>query len=86
MKTGIILYLTGDSRLEEGIEAEKLAKDLGIEGDKIELVSKNNGYEDVIDAWWILLTRGMKRVLCFMVSSIDGRHFKLVSQPLRLCG
>ncbi len=86
MKTGAILYVAGESALDETVDAGSIAKELGIAADRVEMVSATRGYEDVIDAWWMLLTRGMKRVVCFMVSSMDGKHFKLVSQPLRLCG
>jgi len=86
LKTGAILYLTGNSSLGGDIEARKIAEELGINADRVEVVSGSVGYEDVVDAWWMLLTRGMKRVICFMVSTMDGQHFKLVSQPLRLCG
>ncbi len=86
MKTGAILYVTNASRLKGEFDAGKIARDLGIQADRVEVVSRSMGYEDVIDAWWVLLTRGMKRVMCFMVSSVDGRNFELVSQPLRLCG
>lgn len=86
MKTGAILYFTGISSPGEETEIRKIAEELGIEADRVEMVSGTEGYEDIIDAWWILLTRGMKQVVCFMVSSMDGKHFNLVSQPLRLCG
>jgi len=86
LKTGAILYLTGNLSLGGDIEARKIAEDLGINVDRVEIVSDSVGYEDVVDAWWMLLTRGMKRVICFMVSTMDGQRFKLVSQPLRLCG
>ncbi len=86
MKTGAILYVTGDTAPEKEIQALKLARDLGIRADRAALVSSTMGYEDVIDAWWALLTQGMKRVICCAVSSQDGKTFLLKGQPLRLCG
>ncbi len=85
MKTGAILYFAG-SPLKGDVEARKIAADLGIDADRVEIVSSSVGYENIIDAWWMLLARGMKRVVCFMVTTMDEQNFKLVSQPLRLCG
>ena len=86
MKTGAILYITGASPPGEGVEAGKLARDLGIHADRALLVSQTIGYENVIDAWWTLLTKGMKQVVCCVVSTQDGKTFLLNGEPLRLCG
>jgi len=86
MKTGAIFYVTGDHRLKEGVEAMEIARKLGIHADRAALVSNTEGYEDIIDAWWALLTKGMKLVVCYIVSTMDGKGFNLNSQPLRLCG
>lgn len=86
MKTGAIFYVTGDRPLKEGLEAMEIAQKLGIHADRAALVSTTEGYEDIIDAWWALLTKGMKLVVCCIVSTVDGKSFSLNSQPLRLCG
>ncbi len=86
MKTGAIFYVTGERPLREGVEAMEIARKLGIQADKATLVSTTEGYEDIVDAWWMLLTKGMSHVVCYVVSTMDGRNFKLYRQPLRLCG
>ena len=86
MKTGAIFYVTGEHPPKEGMEAMEIARKLGIQADEATLVSLTEGYEDIIDAWWMLLTKGMKRVVCFVVSTGDGKNFELGRQPLRLCG
>ena len=86
MKTGAILYVMGQTEIDEEIDTSAVIKNLGIEADKVAIVSATSGYEDIQDAWWMLLARGMKRVLCFSVATQDGATFRLAGQPLRLCG
>ncbi len=86
MKTGVIFYVAGEHPISEGMEAMDLAKKLGIHVDRAMLVSRTTGYESVVDAWWALLTKGMKCVMCCVVTTQDGENFKLTAEPLRLCG
>ena len=86
MKTGAIFYVTGKRPIREGIEAMDLARRLGIHVDRALLVSRTTGYESVVDAWWTLLTKGMRRVMCCVVTTRDGENFELTAEPLRLCG
>ena len=86
MKTGAILYVTGTPPIGEGVEALKVARKLGIQADRATLVSRTSGYENIVDAWWMLLTKGMNRVVCCVVTTRDGKTFNLSAEPLQLYG
>jgi len=86
VKTGAILYIMGQTEIDEEIDPSAVIKNLGIQADKVVVVSATSSHEDIQDAWWMLLARGMKRVLCLFVATQDGATFRLAGQPLRLCG
>ena len=86
MKTGAILYVMGQTEIDEEIDTSAVIKNLGIQADKVAVVSATSGYEDIQNAWWMLLARGMKQILCLFVTTQDGATFQLTKQPLRLCG
>ena len=86
MKTGVIVYVVGKESLNDTIDFEEAGKGLDISADRIEVVSSIGGNYDVMDAWWLLTAKGMKRIICMIAEVINRSEFRLTGQELRLCG
>jgi 3-mercaptopyruvate sulfurtransferase SseA len=86
MKTGVIVYVVGKESLDDTIDFEEAGKRLNIKADKVEVVSSIGGNFDVMDAWWLLTVKGMKRIICMIAEVINRSELKLTGQELRLCG
>ena len=86
MKTGIIVYVAGNDDREPEIDLEKQIKDLNLEADKVELVSRRSGHFDVLDAWWYLTTKGINHVKCAIGELTESGHIQLTGRELRLSG
>ena len=86
MKTGVIVYLVGKKSLDNEIDFEEAKKRLKIKADRVEIVSSIGGNYDVMDAWWGLTAKGMKRIICIIAEVVSRSEFRLTGQKLRLCG
>ena len=86
MKTGVILYVVGGADPEDEFEVEDVVKGLDIEADRIETVFSGSTRFDVMDAWWSLTAKGMKRIICKIAEMVDGSGFRLTDRELRLGG
>ncbi|OQX63084.1 MAG: hypothetical protein B5M56_04235 [Desulfococcus sp. 4484_241] len=86
MKTGVILYVTGADGPENDLDVMQMARNLNIGADRLETVVSTSSCFDVMDAWWKLTAKGMKRIVCMFAEVTDGRHLRLTGRELRLCG
>ena len=86
MKTGVIVYLVGKESSEKDFDAVKAVKDLKIEADTVEVVIPGENHFDVMDAWWVLTAKGMKRIICMIGEIVNHSKIKLTGRELRLCG
>ncbi len=86
MKTGVIVYVVGGERLYDNLDMEVVVKRLDLKADKVEIVSANSNHFDVMDAWWLLMAKGMKRVVCMLAEVANSSELKLTGRELRLCG
>jgi len=86
MKTGVIVYVVGKENLNDTIDFEEAGKRLNIKADRVEVVSSIGGNYDVMDAWWLLTAKGMKRIICIIAEVINRSEFRLTGQEMRLCG
>ena len=86
MKTGVIVYLVGNRSLDDTVDFEEAKKRLKIKADRVEIVSSIDGNYDVMDAWWLLTAKGMKRIICMIAEVIDRSELRLTGHKLRLCG
>ncbi len=86
MKTGVIVYVVGKENIEKDFDMTEAIKNLKIKADKVEIVSSRFGHFDVMDAWWLLTTRGMKRIVCMIAEIANGSGLRLTGRELRLCG
>ena len=86
MKDGLIVYLVGSEALPEDFDLAAASRALGHEAQQVEVVSKDEGFFSVEDAWHFLLTRGCGRIN-LLVAETEGRgRLKPLSPAVRLCG
>lgn len=86
MKTGVIVYIAGGDRMVDDFDIERAVQRLDLEADGVEVVSPSVGHFDVMDAWWRLIVRGMKSIVCLMTEVTDNSDLRLTGRELRLCG
>ncbi len=86
MKTGVIIYVVGDHGEEAGFDPAKAVKNLSITADRVEVISRESGHFDVMDAWWALTARGMSRIICMLGEFVGHSEIRLTGRELRLCG
>ena len=86
MKTGVIVYVVGGEGLYDNLEMEVAVRRLDLKADRVEIVSANSSHFDVMDAWWLLMAKGMKRVVCMLAEVVNSSELKLTGRELRLCG
>ena len=86
MKKGAIVYIAGGERMGDDFDLEQAVKRLNIKADRVEVVSPEAGHFDVMDAWWMLMAKGMKLVVCMLAEVESHSKLKLTGRKLRLCG
>jgi 3-mercaptopyruvate sulfurtransferase SseA len=86
MKTGVIVYVVGGEGLYDDLDMEKAVKKLNINADRVEVVSARSAHFDVMDAWWLLTTKGMKKIVCMLAEVVNHSKINLTGRELRLCG
>lgn len=86
MKTGAIIYIPSSERFKNDFNIVQALKKLNIKADMVEVVSDMFGHVDVMDAWWLLLTKGMSNITCLTAQVEDGLELRLTGRQLRLCG
>ena len=85
MKTGAIVYVVGKDNLSKDYDIELALKKLEIDAEKIELVSSVSGHFDIMDAWWLLTAKGMKRIICLIAEVVNGSDLVLTGREIQLC-
>ncbi|MBW2096111.1 MAG: hypothetical protein JRI80_14630 [Deltaproteobacteria bacterium] len=86
MKTGVILYVSGASAEQVDFDIIKAASRMDIDADRVETVLGSSTCFDVMDAWWKLTVKGMKKVVCLFAEVTDDHELRLTGRELRLCG
>ncbi|RLB19245.1 MAG: hypothetical protein DRG82_01760 [Deltaproteobacteria bacterium] len=86
MKTGVIVYVSGASANEAEFDVIEAAGKLQIDADRVETVVGSSTSFDVMDAWWKLTAKGMKKVVCQFAEVTDNHQLRLTGRELRLCG
>lgn len=86
MKTGVIIYITGDESSEDVPDVRTVAEKLNIRADRVEIISRNSGHYDIPDAWRSLIIRGMQHVVCKLARLSPKGDIQLTDHELRLCG
>ena len=84
MKTGAIIYVIGKEN-DKDFDVIKAVRNLKIEADKVEIVSSRSGHFDIMDAWWSLTAKGMKRIVCMIAEIVNGSDIRLTGREIQLC-
>ena len=85
MKTGAIVYVVGKENLTKNFDMAVALKNLEIDADRVELVSPGSGHFDIMDAWWSLTAKGMKRIVCLIAEIVNGSDLRLTGREIQLC-
>jgi 3-mercaptopyruvate sulfurtransferase SseA len=85
MKTGVIIYVAGMEGLDDRIDFEEAAQRLDIKADRIEVVASQDANFDIMYAWWLLVVKGMKRIVCMSAEVGSHPDLRLTGQELVLC-
>ncbi|MEJ2657710.1 MAG: hypothetical protein P8012_11030 [Desulfobacterales bacterium] len=86
MKTGLIVYVVGTEPADWDAVSEVKTIRKNSHADLVEIITGKSGHFDVSDAWWSLLTKGMKRVICRIGEFNPNGHLILRDRQLCLCG
>jgi hypothetical protein len=85
MKTGLIVYVVGTEPADwDAVSEMKIIRQIS-RADRVEIISAQWGHLDVLDAWWWLLAKGMKRVICMIGEFTPNGHLTLQDRKLCLC-
>ncbi|MGA7145074.1 MAG: hypothetical protein WBY47_11270 [Desulfobacterales bacterium] len=85
MKTGLIVYVVGTEPADWDAAFEMKTIRQISRVDSVEIITAQWGHFDVLDAWWSLLTRGMKQVICMIGEFTPNGHLTLQGRKLCLC-
>jgi hypothetical protein len=85
MKTGLIVYVVGTEPADWDAASEIKAIRQISQADLVEIITAQWGHFDILDAWWSLLARGMKQVICMIGEFTPNGHLTLQDRKLCLC-
>jgi hypothetical protein len=85
MKTGLIVYVVGTEPADWDAAYEMKSIRQICQADRVEIITAQWGHFDVLDAWWSLLTRGMKQVICMIGEFAPNGRLTLQERKLCLC-
>jgi hypothetical protein len=85
MKSGLIVYLAGETELPEGFDLLSHCREMGFTADRVELVGSQQGFPEVDDAWRYLFTKGYGNIK-LLVAQADQNRLQPVYPPVRLSG
>jgi hypothetical protein len=85
MKTGAIVYVVGKEYFPKDFDMAGALKNLEIHVERVELVSSGSGHYDIMDAWWSLTAKGMKRIICLIAEVVNGSDLRLTGREIQLC-
>jgi hypothetical protein len=86
VKTGLIVYVVGAEPVGWDADLQLSAIRQGRRADLVEIITTKSGHFDVLDAWWSLLSKGMKRIVCIIGEFTPNGNLTLKERELCLCG
>ena len=86
MKTGVIVYIAGGEGMGDDFDWEQEVKRLNIRADRVETVLGRSPHFDVMDVWWLLIAKGMNKIVCMLAEVTNNSELRLTGRELRLCG
>ena len=85
MKSGLIVYLVGGAELPEDFDLAGCCREIGFPSDRVELVSSQQGFFEVDDAWHYLFTKGYGDIK-LLVAQTDQQCLRPIHPLVRLSG
>ena len=70
----------------DDLDMEEAVRKLDIKADGVETVFGRSPHFDVMDAWWRLTAKGMKKIVCMLAEATNDSELRLTGRELRLCG
>ena len=86
MRSGLIIYVVGKEPPGWNVELEVMTVKKNAKVDLVEIITANTGHFDVLDAWWSLLTKGMKKISCMIGEISPEGNICLTGRELQLYG
>jgi len=86
MKTGIIVYVTGNQKCDSEFNERTAVQGLDVRADRVEFVFSGEPAYDVPDAWYALTRKGMGRIVCMAGELLPDSRIRLTGRELQLCG
>jgi len=86
MKTGVIVYVTGEAPFTNDCDPSRLADQLNLDADRVEIISYDTGHFDISDAWFDLTVKGMQHIVCKIAEFTGLGEIRLTGRELILCG
>jgi hypothetical protein len=86
MKNGLIVYLVSSDELPENFDATQAVRTLGHGAQRVELVSSQQGFFTVEDAWHFLVTRGCGRISLLVAEWEEAEKLRPLGPAVRLYG
>ena len=85
MKIGLIVYVVGKEPADWDADSESTSIKNRCKADRVEIITVKSGHFDVLDAWWSLLTKGMKKIVCMIGEFTPNGSLTLKERQLCLC-
>jgi len=87
MKSGVIIYVAGNAPEGWSEGDETRIRNRESQADfLVEIITTKTGHFDVLDAWRVLLSKGMSLVTCKMAVFSESGEIEFTGRELRLCG
>lgn len=86
MKTGVIVYVAGKVPDHWDEDPAPVLAESESTTDACEFVTSGSGGYDIHYAWWRLLTRGMRRIVCRTATFDRTDKLVFTGREMRLCG
>jgi hypothetical protein len=86
MKTGLIIYATGDPPRNWTETDSDVTGKIGWKPEMVKIITRTSGHFDIHDAWFELVSKGMAHIVCKMASFNDLGEMVLTGREFRLCG
>ncbi len=86
MKEGLIVYLVSSAAAPGDFDPSQAGREPAFRADRVELVSPQEGFFTVEDAWHFLFTRGYGRISLMVAGADESGKLQPLGPRVRLCG
>ena len=86
MNIGVIVYIVGNTEIDETIDHKKEIAKLDIKASIVKFISPTEGYFDINDIWMELVKEGCNKIVLMSAVITDDGSLKLTGKELQLRG